>query len=194
MRSGWNSSKSSSFSPVDAKTIGPADDLLDRQGGAAAGVAVELGEDDAVERQGVVEGRGGRHRVLAGHRVDDEERVVGSTAPAMCRTSSISVVVDRQPAGGVDDDDVAPEALGLGERRRGDRHRVGRLAEDGDADLAAEHAELLDGGRALQVGADEQRVAALLLEPAGELGRGGRLAGALQPGEQHDRRRLRPHR
>ena len=30
-----------------------ADDLLDRQRGAAAGVAVELGEDDAVEREGL---------------------------------------------------------------------------------------------------------------------------------------------
>jgi hypothetical protein len=34
---------------------GLADDLLDRQGGAAAGVAVELGEDDAVEGEGLVE-------------------------------------------------------------------------------------------------------------------------------------------
>ena len=34
----------------------PADHLLDREGGAAAGVAVELGEDDPVERQRLVEG------------------------------------------------------------------------------------------------------------------------------------------
>ena len=32
-----------------------ADDLLHRQRGAAAGVAVELGEDDAVERERLVE-------------------------------------------------------------------------------------------------------------------------------------------
>jgi hypothetical protein len=32
---------------------GLADDLLDRQRGAAAGVAVELGEDDAVELEGL---------------------------------------------------------------------------------------------------------------------------------------------
>ena len=55
---------------------GPADDLLDAQGGAAPGVAVELGEDDAVELEGVVEGPGRGHGVLAGHGVDDEERVV----------------------------------------------------------------------------------------------------------------------
>ncbi len=38
--------------------------------------------------------------------------------------------------------------------------------------------------------ADQQRVAALLLEPAGQLGRRGRLARALEAGEQHHRRRL----
>ena len=67
---------------------------------------------------------------------------------------------------------------------------VGSL-KTGDAGLPAEHPELLDGGGPLQVGADEQRVPALLAEPAGELGRGGRLARALQSGEQDDGRRLR---
>ena len=52
-----------------------------------------------------------------------------------------------------------------------------------------ERAQLFDRGRALEVGADEQRVAALGLEPAGQLGRRGRLARALQTGHQHDRRR-----
>ena len=69
------------------------------------------------------------------------------------------------------------------------RHRIGGLAEDGDAGLAAEHPELLDGGRTLEVGTDQQRVATLLLEPAGQLGRRGGLARALQAGQQDDRRR-----
>ena len=60
---------------------------------------------------------------------------------------------------------------------------VGSL-EHGDAGLAAEHPQLLDGGRPLEVGADQQRIAALLLEPAGQLGRGGGLARALQAGQQ----------
>ena len=48
MRSGWNSSKSSSFSPVEANTIGlPTTSLTDSR--AAARVAVELGQDHAVE-------------------------------------------------------------------------------------------------------------------------------------------------
>ena len=51
MRSGWNGSNSSSFSPVRANRIGLPDHFLHRQRGAAAGVAVELREDHAVERR-----------------------------------------------------------------------------------------------------------------------------------------------
>ena len=60
---------------------GLAHDLLDREGGAAAGVAVELGEDDAVEREGLVEVLGDGDGVLAGHGVDDEERVLRAWWP-----------------------------------------------------------------------------------------------------------------
>ena len=58
----------------------------------------------------------------------------------------------------------------------------------GTSILAAQRAQLLDGGGALEVGADEQRITALGLEPAGQLGRRGGLAGALQTGHQHDGR------
>ena len=190
-RSGWNRSKSASFSPVEAKAIGLADDLLDRQRGAAAGVAVELGEDDAVERERLVERLGRGDRVLAGHGVDDEERVVRVDRLGDAADLVHQLVVDGQAAGGVDDDDVATDACGP--RRRPCAHAstgIGRLAEDRHVDLAAEGAQLLDGGGALEVGADQQRVAALLLEPAGQLGRVGGLARALEAGHQHDGRRL----
>ena len=64
--------------------------------------------------------------------------------------------------------------------------RIGGLAEDGDTGLVAQDPELLDGGRALEVGADQERVAALLLPPQRQLGRGRRLARALEAGHQHD--------
>ncbi len=51
--------------------------LLHLERGAATRVAVELGEDHAVEGERLVEGPRGGHGVLAGHGVDDEERVVG---------------------------------------------------------------------------------------------------------------------
>ncbi len=55
----------------------PADDLLDAERGAAAGVAVELRHDHAVDRQRGVERLGHADGVLTGHRVDHQERVVG---------------------------------------------------------------------------------------------------------------------
>ena len=53
-----------------------AGDLLDRERRAAARVAVELRDDDAVEVHALRERLGGLHRGLAGHRVDDEEHLV----------------------------------------------------------------------------------------------------------------------
>ena len=68
---------------------------------------------------------------------------------------------------------------------------VGRSREDRHARLAPEDPQLLDRRRALEVRGDEQRGASLGLEPGRELGRGGGLARALEPREEHDRRRSR---
>ena len=65
------------------------------------------------------------------------------------------------------------------------RDRVGALlAEDRDLELAAELLELVDRGRALEVGGDEAGLAALLAQQQRELGGGRRLARALEAGEQ----------
>src|SRR3954452_15925366 len=50
-----------------------ARDRLDAQGGAAAGIAVELAQDHAVELRDLGELLGDVDRVLAGHRVHDEQ-------------------------------------------------------------------------------------------------------------------------
>ena len=77
---------------------------------------------------------------------------------------------------------------------RADVDRIGRLGEERDVDALGEHAQLLDRGRALEVGTDEQRLQTLRLQQPRELARGGRLTGALEAGEHHDGRRLRAHR
>ena len=128
-------------------------------------------------------------RVLTGHRVDDEERVVRGHGPGDQADLLHHLGVDGEAAGGVDDEHVAPEPAGLGEATGRGGDRVAGLREHRHVDALGERAQLLDRGRALQVGADEQRVAALGLEPAGELGGARGLAGALQTGHQHDRRR-----
>ena len=103
---------------------GLAGDRLDRQRGAAAGVAVQLGEDHPVQVQAVVERLGGADRVLADHRVDDQQDVRRVDAPVDLGQLLHQRLVDRQPARGVEDDDVA-SALG------GDAHRL--LADVGRA-------------------------------------------------------------
>ena len=55
------------------------------------------------------------------------------------------------------------------------------------ADLVAELHELVDGGGSVDVGGDQQRLAALLAQPDRQLGGGGGLARALQA-DQHDHR------
>jgi hypothetical protein len=59
---------------------------------------------------------------------------------------------------------------------------------DGDLDLAAELLELVDRGRALEVGRDECRRPPVLAEHQRQLGGRGRLPRALQPREQDHRR------
>jgi hypothetical protein len=62
-----------------------AGDGLDRQRGAAAGVAVELGHHDAVEVDRGAELLGDVDGVLAGHRVDHEQDRVRAARPCGCR-------------------------------------------------------------------------------------------------------------
>jgi hypothetical protein len=103
-------------------------------------------------------------------------------------------LVDVQAPGRVDDEHVLALGLGAIERPAGDVDRIalGALLVDVGADLPAHLHELVDRGGAIDVARRQRdRRAVLALEPAGELGRGGRLARALQAGEHDDRRRTR---
>ena len=190
IRSGWNRSKSARRSPVEAKAIGrPTTSLTLSAAPPRASPSSLVRMTPSSSRVSWKALRRG-HGVLAGHGVDDEERVVGlddgrrraaprPSAPRRwpgarrCRRC-------RRRARGAGPPRGRPAATATGS--------VGSL-KTGTPACSAEDPELLDGGRALEVGADQQRVAALLPEPAGQLGRGGGLARALQAGEQDDRRR-----
>ena len=108
----------------------------------------------------------------------------------MARTSSISASsIERRPAVSMMTTS-RPSRVASFEPVLRDVDGRTRLGEDVDADLGAQHAQLLDGRRSLKVGRDEVRLATLLLEPVGELRRGRRLTRALETGEQDDRRGL----
>jgi hypothetical protein len=165
---------------------GLAGDLLDGEGRAAAGVAVELREDEAVEGEAPVELRRGLHGVLADHRVGYEEDVLGGDRPLDLLELDHELLVDGEAAGGVVDD---RRRLLAGGRLEGVaahlRGRDARLVEHRDAEPLAEHPQLIDGGRPVHVRGDEEGALAVLEELARDLSGGGRLPGALEP-DHHD--------
>ena len=148
-----------------------ADDLLHRQRGAAARVAVDLGEDHAVEADRLVERRSATLTASWPVIASTTSSVsLGCTTSRTCAQLVHELGVDLQTAGGVDDHDVATEPRRFVDARlRATATGSVGSREHRHVDALAEHAELLDRGRALEVGADEQRPAALALEQAGEL-------------------------
>ena len=177
-----------------------AGDHLGAEQRAAAGVGVELGQDQPVDLELFVEGLGAVDGVLAAHRVEDEEDLVRLELGVDLAQLAHQRVVDVEPAGGVEDDHVPPGLLGLGDRRPADGHRrpagdlpvrggLGQVGVDGHADLLAERLELFDGGRSLQVGRGQHRVVALGDQHLRELAAGGRFARPLQAAHHDDRRR-----
>ena len=192
MRSGWNSSRSSGFSPTPTKRIGTLATVADRQRRAAAGVAVELGEEDPGERQRRGEGAGALHRVLAGHRVGDEERSrCGSSRVGEPAHLGHQLLVDVEPAGGVDRSARRGRGrarLEGARRERLDRARPASGASTGTPTRAPTCTSCSTAAARWRSRRDQQRVAAALLQPPGELAGGGGLARALQAAEQHDRR------
>ena len=162
---------------------------LDRKCGAAARVAVELGHHDPVELDRGRELLGHVHRVLARHRVDDEQHRGGLHGAADVHQLVHELAVHVQPAGGIDDEHVLARGRGAVERPAGDVDRVavGSLLVDVGAGLAADLDQLVDRRGAVDVaGGDGDRRVVLGAQVAGELGGGGRLARALQAGHQHD--------
>ena len=154
-----------------------------------------LDEHDAGEVDALLEGARRRDGVLADHRVDDEQHLVGVDGLADVGGLLHQLGVDAEAAGGVDDDGVVLLALGLLDAVLGDLDRVadavaGLGREHRHAGLLADDLQLRDGVGALEVGRDEQRGVAVFHQPLGELAGERRLTGALQAGEHDDGRRL----
>ena len=162
------------------------------QGRAAAGVAVELGEDHAGEADAVAEGDRGVDGVLTDHGVQDEEDLVGGDRIADADRLVHHLGVHTQAAGGVHDDDVVTAGTRVLDAGAGHRHRVAHAV----AGLGRPHvhpgalgddAQLGHGVGALEVGGHQQDALALVAQPASELSGQGGLTGTLETGEHDDR-------
>ena len=136
IRSGWNTSSWSSFSPTDANLTGrPV--TAHRQRRTAARVTVELRQHDPVEGDALLESPRDGDRLLSRHRVEHEQDVERLDLVADVRELVHQRVVDLESAGGIDDHDVAPVGLRVTALARGD-DCIGRLgAVDRHAGAAA---------------------------------------------------------
>jgi hypothetical protein len=156
-------------------------------------VAVELGQHDAGQRERVAERLRGVHRVLALHRVDDEQRLDRRNRRVQLGDLLHHRLVDREPTRRVDDQHVVVVRAGPLE---GARRDVGWLVRRGrremvDADLRGQRGELRDRRGAVDVRRGDQHLLLLLAQHARELRGRRRLAGALEAGEQDHGRRPR---
>ena len=173
-----------------------AGDRAHRERRAAAAIAVDSGQHDAGDADALIEAFGKIDGVLAGEAIGDEQDLVRARGGLDLGHLLHQRFVDMGAPGGVEHDDV----IALQARRLfgafGDLHR--RLAGDDrqsvDADLAAEHGELLLRRRTLDVERGHQHLALHPLgEALGDFRRGRRLARALQA-DHHDRDGRRRHR
>src|SRR5438067_9114195 len=146
----------------------------EREGGAAAGVAIELREDDTVDPDLPAERLPHLHRFLAGHRIRDEKRLRDPDARLELLQLGHQLGVDVQTAGGVEDHDVATEPGGLidGPSGRPSGRTSGRPSgasrhlpmngEDTRNTLSVgESLQLLDGGGPSEVEPSDKRAVAV---------------------------------
>ena len=190
-RSGWKTSSASVFSPVPRNLTGrPVTALIESAAPPRASPSILVRMRPVTRHRGR-ERLGDGDGLLAGHRVDDEQRLDRLDGRVDRGDLGHQRLVDREAAGGVEDDDVAHRrrAASTPWRAMSTTRRADRGAVDRDVELLAERLELVGGGRSVRVGGDEQRPAALLDDVPRELGRRRRLARALEADERDDRRR-----
>ena len=163
-----------------------ASDGTHRERRATARIAIELRQDQTVEGDRGLEVLRRHDRVLAGHAVEHEQRVGRANRVADLDEFAHQVLINRQAASGVDDDDIATLLLGLLDTplRDLDRVHVGATLVDGYTGLRADGDELLDCGRAIDVAGHQRGLLALLGNQLGELRAGRRLAGALEAADE----------
>ena len=177
IRSGWKTSKSSSFSPVDANMIGTP--VISRTDSAAPPRA---SPSSLVSTTPVkpTPSRNASAVVTASWPIiasRTKSTSSGSTASRIARRLTHQLLVDAEPTGGVDDDDVVLLGLGLGDARRGDRDRVaggtcacsppsldtpGCGANTVDTGAFADDLKLVDRAGTLQVARHQQRRVSLV--------------------------------
>ena len=144
-------------------------------------VPIHLGEHRTVKVQALVKCPGGVDGILSRHGVDHEEDLVRGDRLLDRLHFLHHLLVDVQPSGGIDDDEVTrilPRVNHSPPRER-DSVLPGLLVER-NIDLARQCPQLLDGCRPIRVRRDKKRMMAAPLEVQGKFCAEGRLPRSLQ--------------
>ena len=169
MRSGWNTSRPSIFSATPTNLIGAP--VTWRTDSAAPPRA----SPSSLVRMTPVSGSASRKalrgvdRVLALHRVDDEQRLDRLDRGVQLGDLAHHRLVDREPPGGVDDQHVVVvPPRPVERRRRRSRPAAGRRVDGKKSTptCAGQRLQLLDRRRTVDVGADDQHLLLLLARAA----------------------------
>ena len=136
-----------------------ASDLLHRQQCTTARVTVELRHHDAVEFQRFMESTGTSHRILTRHAVHNKEHMIRLHIAVDRLQLLHQFFVDRQSSGGIENNNLRAISFGFGNRVAADLNGilVFTIGVNRNADLFTDHVQLIDRGRTLKVGRDEQR-------------------------------------
>jgi len=166
---------------------GLAGDGTHGEGGTAAGITIELGEDEAGDANLAIEGLGDGDRLLTGGGIGDEKGLAWGEKLVESLELVEEIGVELLSACGVENDDSAILFLGPFDGALGGLDEIGfaRLgSEDGDIDLLGELGELVDGGGAIEIERDEKWAASFFLQPEGELGGGGGFTGTVEAAKE----------
>ena len=164
------------------------DSRTQRDGGTAPGIPVHFRQHGTVVLQPLMECLRGVHRVLPRHGIDNEQYLVRLDGCLDRLRLLHHFFVDVQAAGGIHNHHVTGVLTRMLHRtfRHLDRPRSA-FGEDRNADLLAEHLQLINGRRTMHIGRRQQRKTSLTLQMQCELRTEGGLAGALQS-RNHDHR------
>ena len=166
-----------------------SDNGADRECCTTTCVAVELGENHAVEVETVVKLLGCVDSVLTGHRVDNEESLVRVDGVLQSLNLVHHLLVYCQTTCGIDDYYVVAFCLCLANSVVCDAYNVLvlRFRIYGYAYLLANNLELFDSCRTIYVAGYEQRVLVLfVLEHISKLARESGFTRALQTAHEDD--------
>ena len=178
------------FFPDSDELDGLAGDVVDGEGGAAARIAVELGQNHAGRPQPLVKFLGAPHRVLAGHGVRHQEHLARPQACPQLADFLHQLFVDVQAPGGVHNQNVVAAVGGVLAGRQGQlNRRVEPLAREArDLDRLGDNRQLLSRRRTVDVRRDQHGPPLLFGQPQRQLAGRRRLTGTLEAHQQENGR------